>query len=74
MVPASLSALPQPHEAPPAARQGSAEPTRLSQLCEPPAPAVPALSRGPFVVALKTAGASFRISISDFTWKDGGSG
>ena len=36
--------------------------------------AVPALSRGPFIVALKTGGASYRISITDFTWKDGGSG
>lgn len=36
--------------------------------------AVPALSRAPFVVALKTGGASYRISITNFTWKDGGSG
>ena len=36
--------------------------------------AVPALSRAPFIVALKTGGASYRISITDFTWKDGGSG
>jgi hypothetical protein len=36
--------------------------------------AVPALSRAPFIVALKTDGASYRISITDFTWKDGGSG
>jgi hypothetical protein len=36
--------------------------------------AVPALSRAPFVVALRTGGASYRISIIDFTWKDGGSG
>jgi len=36
--------------------------------------AVPALSRGPFIVALKTAGTSYRISITEFTWKDGGSG
>ncbi len=36
--------------------------------------AVPALSRGPFIVAVKTGGASYRISIIDFTWKDGGSG
>jgi len=35
--------------------------------------AVPALSRAPFVVPLKTAGASYRISITTFTWKDGGS-
>jgi hypothetical protein len=34
---------------------------------------VPALNRGPFVVPLKTAGASYRISVTDFTWKDGGS-
>jgi hypothetical protein len=33
---------------------------------------VPALSRAPFVVPLKTAGASYRISVTDFTWKDGG--
>ena len=36
--------------------------------------AVPALSRAPFVVAMKTGGASYRISIIDFAWKDGGSG
>jgi hypothetical protein len=36
--------------------------------------AVPALSRAPFIVALKTGGASYRISITVFTWKDGGSG
>jgi len=35
--------------------------------------AVPALSRAPFVVPLKTAGASYRISITTFTWKEGGS-
>ena len=35
--------------------------------------AVPALSRAPFVVSLKAAGASYRISITAFTWKDGGS-
>ena len=35
--------------------------------------AVPALSRTPFVVPLKTAGASYRISIITFTWKEGGS-
>jgi hypothetical protein len=34
---------------------------------------VPASSRAPFVVPLKTAGASYRISITAFTWKDGGS-
>lgn len=34
---------------------------------------VPALSRAPFVVPLKVAGASYRISITAFTWKDGGS-
>ena len=34
---------------------------------------VPALSRAPFVVSLKAAGASYRISITAFTWKDGGS-
>ena len=34
---------------------------------------VPALSRAPFVVPLKTAGAGYRISVTDFTWKDGGS-
>jgi hypothetical protein len=34
---------------------------------------VPALSRAPFVVPLKAAGASYRISITAFTWKDGGS-
>ena len=34
---------------------------------------VPALSRAPFVVPLKTSGASYRISVTDFTWKDGGS-
>jgi hypothetical protein len=34
--------------------------------------AVPALSRAPFVVPLKTAGASYRISVTDFAWKDGG--
>lgn len=32
---------------------------------------VPGLSRAPFVVPLKTAGASYRISVIDFTWKDG---
>ena len=32
---------------------------------------VPALSRAPFVVPLKTAGASYRISVTDFSWKDG---
>jgi hypothetical protein len=36
--------------------------------------AVPALSRAPFIVALKTGGESYRISITGFTWKDGGSG
>ena len=36
--------------------------------------AVPALSRAPFVVPLKTGGASYRISITEFIWKDGGSG
>ena len=35
--------------------------------------AVPALSRAPFVVPLKTAGASYRISVTAFTRKDGGS-
>ena len=35
--------------------------------------AVPALSRAPFVVPLKAAGASYRISITALTWKDGGS-
>ena len=34
---------------------------------------VPALSRAPFVVPLKAAGVRYRISISAFTWKDGGS-
>jgi hypothetical protein len=34
---------------------------------------VPALNRAPFVVRLKTAGASYRISVTDFIWKDGGS-
>ena len=34
---------------------------------------VPALSRAPFVVPLKAAGARYRISITAFTWKDGGS-
>lgn len=35
--------------------------------------AVPALSRTPFVVPLRTAGVSYRISVTTFTWKDGGS-
>ena len=35
--------------------------------------AVPPLSRAPFVVPLKTAGASYRISVTAFTWKDGAS-
>jgi hypothetical protein len=35
--------------------------------------AVPALSRAPFVVSVQTGGASYRISVSGFTWKDGGS-
>ena len=35
--------------------------------------AVPALSRAPFVVRVQTGGASYRISVSGFTWKDGGS-
>lgn len=34
---------------------------------------VPALGRAPFVVPLKTAGASYRIRVTDFNWKDGGS-
>jgi hypothetical protein len=34
---------------------------------------VPALSSAPFVVPLKTTGASYRISVTDFTWKDGNS-
>ena len=34
---------------------------------------VPALNRAPFVVPLKAAGAGYRISITAFTWKDGGS-
>jgi len=34
---------------------------------------VPALSRAPFVVPLKTVGASYRISVTDFSWKDCGS-
>ena len=34
---------------------------------------VPALSRAPFLVPLKASGASYRISITAFTWKDGGS-
>jgi hypothetical protein len=34
---------------------------------------VPASSRAPFVVPLKTAGASYRVSVTDFTWKVGGS-
>jgi hypothetical protein len=34
---------------------------------------VPALNRTPFVVPLKTAGASYRIIVTDFSWKDGGS-
>ena len=34
---------------------------------------VPALSRAPFVVPVKTAGATYRISVTDFIWKDGGS-
>jgi len=35
--------------------------------------AVPALSRAPFVVPLKAGGASYRITVTDYTWKDGGS-
>ena len=35
--------------------------------------AVPALSRAPFVVRVQTGGASYRIGVSGFTWKDGGS-
>ena len=34
---------------------------------------VPPLSRASFVVPLKTTGASYRISITAFTWKDGAS-
>jgi len=34
---------------------------------------VPISSRAPFVVPLRTAGTSYRISITDFRWKDGGS-
>jgi len=34
---------------------------------------VPALNRAPFVVPVKTAGATYRISVTDFIWKDGGS-
>jgi hypothetical protein len=34
---------------------------------------VPALSRAPFVVPLETAGSSYRIRVTDFIWKDGGS-
>lgn len=34
---------------------------------------VPALSRAPFLVPLKTAGSSYRIRVTDFSWKDGGS-
>src|SRR4030095_5946368 len=33
---------------------------------------VPALSRAPFVVPLKTAGSSYRIRVTDFIWQDGG--
>jgi hypothetical protein len=35
--------------------------------------AVPALSRAPFVVRAGTVGPSYRISVTAFTWKDGGS-
>ena len=35
--------------------------------------AVPALGRAPFVVRAGTVGPSYRISVSGFTWKDGGS-
>jgi hypothetical protein len=35
--------------------------------------AVPALSRAPFVVRVGTVGPSYRISVTAFTWKDGGS-
>jgi hypothetical protein len=34
---------------------------------------VPALSRAPFVVPRIAPGASYRISVTDFIWKDGGS-
>jgi len=36
--------------------------------------AVPLLSRAPFDVPLKTAGTSYRITVTSFEWKDGGGG
>jgi hypothetical protein len=35
---------------------------------------VPVLSRAPFDVPLKRAGASYRITVTSFEWRDGGGG
>jgi len=35
---------------------------------------VPVFSRAPFDVPLKRAGASYRISVTSFDWRDGGGG